>query len=753
MSNNKTLILTASLLLPVFIASGTLDAALPVNGPHDSLEIFVDNQTTGSVDSRGNCPGEYDPVNRSCGDGHDVSFKTMMDAAKYANAGDTIQIRKGIHTAVDVLFPAGGAPGRPLIVQSYPPDGERAIVQRSPDGMSSRSILILKESGAGNYIIRNFVLRNANNGIEISPDTGKIYDVRIENMEIYNQSKSAIRVALYGAERLLILNCLLHDTGGTEAAVDLKVNTNDYAPGAGSRNVIFRNNISYNNNHQQASGFIAQESAENIIYINNLTYKNGEIGFASKAGGYNLFINNAAFDQSKSGYYLRGPRKTFFGDNNTIIGEIRGPISKYILINNTAVTRKIMSGDQGAVRLWDTASAWMYNNTFISMESDPKYWSGPSASIADSEEPTVGYWKNNIFYRVTTGWIMLLGITQRWIGGDGNLFRSEDLKILARVLGGPQFPTLSDYQTQFGSDANSKVSEITFIGLDPAKETQPQDLRLPPGSPAENAGVPYGTSDPNDYPVKIEEWLSAYNQFNDFTLLSAAEKGELLSYIRNAHTIDHSGFPRSGRPDIGAYEHGATAPPSLLIAAFVADKSGGPAPLEVSFDASASGPVDQIANYTWDFNDGSPPVTGKTVSHTYTQEGQFIARLTVTDAQARTAGTWMRIIVGNNATDVDLGENSGAIGFASFKNVINPARKESMEIEFNLEEANTVSLAIYDRSGGEIRRLADMHLEKGFHRVEWDGHNDKGEAIASGVYHLILKSGEKIYKKKIAVLK
>ncbi len=66
-------------------------------------------------------------------------------------------------------------------------------------------------------------------------------------------------------------------------------------------------------------------------------------------------------------------------------------------------------------------------------------------------------------------------------------------------------------------------------------------------------------------------------------------------------------------------------------AAFTADPQSGDAPLEVSFDASASADSDgSIVSYDWDFGDGGTG-TGVTAEHTFTAAGNYAVVLTVTD--------------------------------------------------------------------------------------------------------------------------
>jgi PKD repeat protein len=72
-----------------------------------------------------------------------------------------------------------------------------------------------------------------------------------------------------------------------------------------------------------------------------------------------------------------------------------------------------------------------------------------------------------------------------------------------------------------------------------------------------------------------------------------------------------------------------TAPPAPT-AAFTASPSSGPAPLAVTVtDTSTDGPT----AWSWDFGDGSPPVSGQSPgAHTYTTVGTFTISLTASNA-------------------------------------------------------------------------------------------------------------------------
>ena len=88
------------------------------------------------------------------------------------------------------------------------------------------------------------------------------------------------------------------------------------------------------------------------------------------------------------------------------------------------------------------------------------------------------------------------------------------------------------------------------------------------------------------------------------------------------------------------------APVTAPTASMTATPTSGPAPLDVSFDGSASSDPDgTLDSYAWDFGDGNT-ASGATATHTYATPGTYTAGLTVTDNDANTASTTETITVG-----------------------------------------------------------------------------------------------------------
>ncbi len=77
---------------------------------------------------------------------------------------------------------------------------------------------------------------------------------------------------------------------------------------------------------------------------------------------------------------------------------------------------------------------------------------------------------------------------------------------------------------------------------------------------------------------------------------------------------------------------------------------------------------------------------------------------------------------------------------------------EAGRISYTLEEDGPVRLAIYDLAGRQVRTLIDEQVSAGGHTVLWDGRNDSGSAVASGVYFYRLDAQGLRFVRKAVVL-
>jgi len=74
-------------------------------------------------------------------------------------------------------------------------------------------------------------------------------------------------------------------------------------------------------------------------------------------------------------------------------------------------------------------------------------------------------------------------------------------------------------------------------------------------------------------------------------------------------------------------------------------------------------------------------------------------------------------------------------------------------IRFTLDSKQTVTLAVYDVNGRLVRMLASGVQEMGTHSITWDGRNNAGATVSSGVYFYRLDAGKFSSSKKMVMLK
>ncbi|GEM_PF-5825696 len=89
---------------------------------------------------------------------------------------------------------------------------------------------------------------------------------------------------------------------------------------------------------------------------------------------------------------------------------------------------------------------------------------------------------------------------------------------------------------------------------------------------------------------------------------------------------------------------------------------------------------------------------------------------------------------------------------ASAQNYPNPFNPTTM-IRFHLRESGKVRLKIFDLTGKLVRTLLDGELQAGEQKILWDGRDQQGQTIASGVYFYELVAGSKMERKRMTVVR
>jgi len=97
-------------------------------------------------------------------------------------------------------------------------------------------------------------------------------------------------------------------------------------------------------------------------------------------------------------------------------------------------------------------------------------------------------------------------------------------------------------------------------------------------------------------------------------------------------------------------------------------------------------------------------------------------------------------------------ERTRPIEFFLSQNAPNPFNPVTT-IRFALQEAGSVTLAVYDVRGALARTLVDRLLTAGLHEAFWDCRDSHGRAVASGVYFYRLTAAEGVVTRRMVLVR
>ncbi len=123
-----------------------------------------------------------------------------------------------------------------------------------------------------------------------------------------------------------------------------------------------------------------------------------------------------------------------------------------------------------------------------------------------------------------------------------------------------------------------------------------------------------------------------------------------------------------------------------------------------------------------------------------------LARIPLSEGRLETTGAtetfrlnsesarWFVVEVEDPPTDVDEVESDGLpASLALQQNYPNPFNSSTV-IRYSLLDEGFVSLVVYDLVGRRVATVVSGHQSAGLHTVGWDGVNQQGQPVASGVY-------------------
>jgi flagellar hook assembly protein FlgD len=74
-------------------------------------------------------------------------------------------------------------------------------------------------------------------------------------------------------------------------------------------------------------------------------------------------------------------------------------------------------------------------------------------------------------------------------------------------------------------------------------------------------------------------------------------------------------------------------------------------------------------------------------------------------------------------------------------------------IRFRVGQSGGVRLSVFDLRGRRVRVLQDGYADAGNHEVGWQGDDEQGRSLPSGVYFLKLESARGIASARVALVR
>jgi len=104
------------------------------------------------------------------------------------------------------------------------------------------------------------------------------------------------------------------------------------------------------------------------------------------------------------------------------------------------------------------------------------------------------------------------------------------------------------------------------------------------------------------------------------------------------------------------------------------------------------------------------------------------------------------------AVDVESGGEPLPYTWSLAQNYPNPFNP-STTIEFSLERASRVRLQVFNILGRVVVNLHEGMLAAGPHAIVWDGRDESGESVSTGIYLYRLEAADYTQSKKMMLLK
>jgi flagellar hook assembly protein FlgD len=80
-----------------------------------------------------------------------------------------------------------------------------------------------------------------------------------------------------------------------------------------------------------------------------------------------------------------------------------------------------------------------------------------------------------------------------------------------------------------------------------------------------------------------------------------------------------------------------------------------------------------------------------------------------------------------------------------------PSMTLGMDVKVNT--AGEVKISVFNLLGQRVKRIVDQNMPAGLSRASWDGTNDSGALVASGLYLVVIQAPDGQMVRKVIVIR
>jgi len=191
--------------------------------------------------------------------------------------------------------------------------------------------------------------------------------------------------------------------------------------------------------------------------------------------------------------------------------------------------------------------------------------------------------------------------------------------------------------------------------------------------------------------------------------------------------------------------------------AIISDGAGGAIATWTDYRSGASDIYAQKVNASgtvrWTTDGGALcTAMGSQMYPTITSDGWGGAIVTWQDSRSGSNSHIYALRVDANGFALLTGTDAPAVPIELQQNYPNPFNPTTT-MTYSVPERCNVALKIYDVSGKCVARLVDKEQEKGSYTVAWNGKDETGSSVASGIYLYRLSAGNQTIARKMVLLR